>query len=463
MLRPQIIWPAAFLLLASITGPPLITIIPPGHAPDERGHVLRADSLLYGQLIGHRETIGGVLSEGVIADSALAAVITVPAHPLLKTPEPVSPVKKWLATMVPWDRRPGFIQCGSIAGYAPLFYLPGALAIAFCKLLGLSPLTAFLGVRLANFCVFLAAGAAALRIAGRGRVLMACTLLLPMSLGLAASCSQDGMLIAAATLAVACLTRQLFWPAVGLLTCIALAKPPYAPLALLLLSTLRRTPQAARRAVAGVALVVLPASFWSLLEGRVAVVTRHDAAAEAGPLWPGPRPALFAGPDIHAQLHVLASHPWAIVWLPLQSIAGQPGELLREAAGILDYLCLNLPAWLYAAWYAALACAIAAECCGRPRATRLRLSEAVLACVAILLSVLAIGMALYLQWTPVGMPWIGGIEGRYVLPLLPVLVLALPRLARPRLEPYLAGVPLCVAAMDAAILPGLATGFYPFR
>jgi hypothetical protein len=354
-----------------------------------------------------------------------------------------------------------------------LVYVPGALAIGLCKLLGFSPLSAFLGVRLANFCVFLVAGAAALRIASRGTVVMACTLLLPMSLGLAASCSQDGLLIAAAALAVACLTRvegapapmaaRWFWLAVTLLAGVALAKPPYAPLGLLLLIPVRRTLRAAFGVLPGVALVVVPAAAWSVLEGRVAVVTRHDAVAEAGPLWPGERPALFTGPDIGAQLHVLAAHPWALVWLPLHSVASDSGALVRQAVGILDYLCLDLPGWIYYVWFVALGCAIAAEWFGGGRAARWRFGDAVLSGVAVLLTVLSIGIALYLQWTPVGMAWIGGIEGRYFLPLLPGVVLGLPRGGRPRLAHGFAAVVLIAAAVDAAVLPGLVAAFYPLR
>jgi hypothetical protein len=129
--------------------------------------------------------------------------------------------------------------------------------------------------------------------------------------------------------------------------------------------------------------------------------------------------------------------------------------------GILDYVCLTLPVWLYLTWDIGLACALAAHVCATGSDARLSWRDVLLAWSAILLSVIAIGLALYVDWTPVGMPWIGGLQGRYFLPLLPALALCLPRLSHPRLAAVLAAPCIAAAVLSVAVLPGIVSAFYP--
>jgi hypothetical protein len=462
----------AFLIVAALIGPYLAFHIPPGHMPDEANHVARADSLLYGQVIGHRELVQGKLTEGVFADEALQRVIAPPVNPALAQAQPLSPVQKWLATQVPWNTKPVFIDGGSVAGYMPLPYIPQALAIGLCRVAGFSPLLAFRAARMANLYCFLLLGGAALFWTTRGAALIFCTLMVPMTLSLAASCSQDGLLIAAAALAVACLTRaaetaaplrsKWYFTAAGLLALVAAAKPPYVPLAGLLLLPLRFSAPVMRRQSMAVALAVLPALIWAAIEAHYAALPPLREAAEAGPLWPGSRPAVFSGPDVAAQMRVILAHPFLALKMPLVDMYGGSGHLLREAIGKLDYLCLALPAWLYTAWTVALASALAADICGRTPASRLRVPDFVYANLCVLLGGTAIGLALYLEWTPVGMPWIGGIQGRYLLPLVPVFALSLPRFSL-RWTGVFHIVPVCVAAASALALPGILAAFYPLR
>ncbi len=466
-------WSWLFLLIAILTGPALVLRIPPGHAPDERNHILRADSLLHGQVIGHREFQNGRLVEGVVADEALSTVITLPPAPSNITQQPISPLQKWLATQVPWDEHASFIEAGSIAGYMPLFYVPGACAIALSRAAGLSPYVAFLAVRSLNLYCFLILGAVALRVARRGTALIFAILLLPMTLSLAASCSQDGLLIASTACAVACLTRTLSpdgrthtrWlvAAACLLALVAAGKPPYAPLALLLFLPSRSSKAHLARRAGLVVLTILPALAWAFFEARLANVTMLRTPEEAGPLWPGPRPAVFSGPDPLAQLDVLLHHKEMIFLLPLQVIFHDAGIFLQQGVGVLDYLCLYLPGWLYLTWYTGLACALAAHICAAPSSARLTLPDFLLSSTAIFLSVVLFSLALYLDWTPVGMPWIGGIQGRYFLPLLMALPLCLPRLDRPRVAYALSAPPILAALISAATLPRLVSAFYPLR
>ena len=460
-------WPVFFVLLALPLGVFLALRVPPGHVPDERNHVLRAESLLHGAWIGERGMQDGHPVSGVLADEAIARVITDPISGVFGQPAPWTSGMRRQAAEIPWNTGPAFAEAGSVAGYMPPTYLPGALAIFGARLTGGGPLTAFLAMRLANLLCFLLLGGAALRWATTGRALIAAILLLPMTLSLAASCSQDGLLIAMMALATACLMRARLHPRPSrsrpfLAACLLLAvvicgKPPYAPLGLLLGLPLRRSDatELSRRAVA-ILLAILPALGWMVAELAIVATPIVRGLAEAGPLWPGSRPALFPGPDFKAQFRVLSAAPWRVITLPLISIAGELRLRLREMIGELDYLSLMLPAMFYHLWDVSLAAASLEA--GTDEASW---PDRLLIGVAIVLSICLVGTALYIQWTPVGMPWVAGIQGRYLLPLLPLLALGMPRLPLGRAAPFLAAAPLAVGVIELVWLPPVIAAFYP--
>ena len=167
---------------------------------------------------------------------------------------------------------------------------------------------------------------------------------------------------------------------------------------------------------------------------------------------PGPPGVRFESANAAAQLRVLAADPLRVVTLPLRTIATDPW-LAREMVGLLGWLIIPLPAWLYATWAAAIGCAIGADGLGRPGGRFLeQLADASLLVLAVLVGVVLIYVSQYLIWDLVGAERILGPQGRYLLPLVPMLALAVPRVAPS--GPLLRAA-LCVPAVAAA-LAGLA-------
>ncbi len=434
-----------FLALALPLGLLLVQLVPLGQVADEPAHVLRADSLLHGEWIGRRvmqhSPDGGFHpSEGVDADRALLAVIVALPRPLDTVPMQINPAALARSTTVPFGQVQ-FSEIGTIASYFPVFYLPAAAVLSVAKTVHLSAREGFLAARFANLLVALSMGAASLILARRGAALLFAMLLSPTSMALMASVNQDGLLIAASALAASLTTRigadaapwrqPAYLGAAVLVGCLCLAKPPYMPMTALLLLPLG-SPQrrwlpgwpAVRLATLGA--ILLPVLFWTWANVHYAAAPVFRVPEEAGPLWTGPRPAIFAGTNMAAQLQVLLVKPWRLVWLPMHSFLDHPA-ILRQMVDVLGWLNLLLPDWLVGLWATALILTLLEALASRrhPGQAVEAVSETMLLGIAVLTTVLLIYLSQYLSFTPVGWNWISGPQGRYLIPLLPILCLAI--------------------------------------
>ena len=280
----------------------------------------------------------------------------------------------------------------------------------------------------------------------------------------------DGVLIAAACLVAALLTRPEAgsrWAGVVALALLIAAKPVYVPLALLAgLAEPWQRPGFAQRAAA-VVLAAAPAAIWFAVAQHYAVVpfVRGEPYV-AGPLWPGPAGQVFGTTDTREQLRVFLHDPALIVTLPLDSLR-HGFALLLSLVGILGTLDVLLPRWLYAVWFVALAAALAGALLGAERDTRSWPAWAsLLGLLSVAASVVAVFDGQYLSWTLVGASTIDGVQGRYGLPLLPMIGLALPYLRLPggrALRTVLEAPAMLAAAAGLVVMPALLVMTYYLR
>jgi drug/metabolite transporter (DMT)-like permease len=144
----------------------------------------------------------------------------------------------------------------------------------------------------------------------------------------------------------------------------------------------------------------------------------------------------------------------------------EAGTKAREAIGVLGRLDLSLPGWLYGLWAAALAAAVLGDMLPEDRGGGPRVQETLLIVAIGVACLFATYLALYLSWTLVGAERIEGVQGRYLLPLLALLGLALPLLRVPRATALRAGCALVVTAaglVSIATVPALAVRAYYLR
>ena len=434
--RGRLVPLAVFLLLVV----PLVAFcawrVPTGEVPDEPTHVMRAASLLHGEIIGHRaaspniET--GAQDAGVIGNTGLALASVAGTGERAPLPAGASRAARlaWVRS-IPWQPKPSFVSSANTAAYAPVTYIPAALGLGAAILLGAKPHAAIIGARLANVLFFAVIGALALLLAARGRLLLLMTLSLPMTIWLAGSVSQDGLAIGVAVLGAALLTRgekAAFWCGCAALAVLVLQKPPFLPLAILPLVVAPGGLAVRRwlRPVAGAAIVALPGLMWSVaVAALVSVPLLPGEPYHPGPLWPGDPTRLFRSAIAPAQIQVILHHPLQVALLPVTANGRALPSLWLQFMGILGQLSIRLPRLLYTLWSLAILSGIAALA-ANPRAPGRRWFIAPAAVLGILGSIELIFAALYLTWTPVGMDRVDGVQGRYFIPLLPILLFVLP-------------------------------------
>lgn len=471
--------PALFALVALPVLVMFALAVPTGEVPDEVAHILRADSVRHGEIAGFRSTRldeqgNPAIDVAVHADGSLllAGFEFRPGAPLIDKHVSRHRLDELLG--MSWANRFETVSIPNTAVYPPIMYLPAAAGLEAAKLAGAGPYASILFARLVNAALYLAAGLAALALAWRGRTILFAVLCLPMSLALAASVNQDGVVIACAALAAALLTRsslRAWWFGVLLFGLAAMAKPFLLPLVLIVPATMpdgvRRAPG---RALAGVALALVPALAWgAAMATFVAAPFVRGPAQPGGPLYAGPPGTVFATTNPGEQLHILLADPYRLLSLPIDSAWDKGEWLWREVVGVLGTLDVLLPIDVYDWWVWALGAALLAGLLANP--FRLEGRRVLPGLAALLGLVCAVWMAYllqYLSWTRVGDAVIDGIQGRYFIPVaalaLPVLAFAeQPSRLGSALRTALSLPVVLIAVADVAILPLTVLNAYYIR
>lgn len=392
----------------------LVVVIPPFQAADENRHFFRAWQISEGQIlpdwrppaaVDSDEThtfqtpVGGLLPVGI--DHVLKAV---DARRLrFHADQQVSVCRLADAFDVRLDaHRRLFFRFPHNAAYAPWPYLPQALAYAASRQVSDRPLVAFYAGRVINAALAFALFAWAWRVAPALRTPLAALFLVPVVGFQMASLSPDALIIGAAALyTVLCIPAldpggRCRWGLRLPLAWLFMAKPVYGPLLLLALLDHRH---GRGRAVAGIVLACLPQIAWMVASRPVAVPFRMDRNLD--PL---------------AQLAGLAAEPMRVFEVLVATVEERTWQYVESMVGVLGWLDYSIgPGWILAVYGVLILAVVAAGGVGAPR------WQGGLALGLVAVSVAGTLAAAYLMFTTVGQATVGGVQGRYFLPLLPAV------------------------------------------
>ncbi len=393
------ILPGLFLIYALPAVIFLSIAVPPFQVTDEFAHFERADQIARGSLISSR--LGGRIGRDEADFGALYREMWFHRE-VKQTLERADRSSRFR-----WLDKVRLENFQNTAQYGPLLYVPQAIAIEAGRLTELSVARTLLLTRLFNGLTACLVGFLALLLCEHAIALTFFTLLLPMTLSEFGSASQDALIISLSVLVVAIGSRVVvqnrpastaeFATFAYVLAATTMARPSQIALAALtLLFVSRHDPKWLHKSIIAVASVAIIAAWFKLLPRLV----------------PNPPP----GASYVEQFSQIVADPvWflSVIWT---SLSDQAGWLLQTVVGRLGWLDTVMPAWYYAAAAVVFFCALLA-----PNNVRLSLGSAFVAGSTLLATFMAICGALYLSWTPVDKPMIDGLQGRYILPVLPLL------------------------------------------
>lgn len=414
---------AAYFLtaLVAVAGAAYLVATPPYQVADEPQHFLRAVQVSQGQIFAtaHGTQLGGVLPVAVIQDSTRFTHMAF--HAEIKTS--LAEIREKLGTsrrLSDQDAaRPEFVAFANTAIYSPVPYVPQAVAVSLSRALDL-PVTAWLyAARCANLLAFVLLCFFAIALAGgsgRGRLALFALAVMPMTAFQAGAAGADSVVLGLSFLSVAiAVAARLRWSnrlgtaALAVAALLSTAKSVYVlvPLVLvpaILLSDLgRRTKIGWTAGLAGACLV--PGALWSIVTKATFRPHRTDAVIDP------------SGQAAHFLMHPL-EFGTAVARTSMHYLT----QYTESFVGTLGWLDTRLPG-VFIGLYLGLLVAVLfigrKADTDRPSPRLERVWYFVLWSATILLIFASLAMV----WNPVGVAVIEGIQGRYFIPLVPLLLL----------------------------------------
>lgn len=392
-----------FGIAALILGAAYVFLTPPFDVPDEVGHYWRASSIAYGYANADRP----MMPRGF---RIIVWLFFTPTRDLHMTAEKLRLGRGvQLEPFAPVPLRvPSY--------YSPAAYVPQIGAAFVTRIVAARPFFGFYAGRLAALLASIALVMLAGLLAPEFRDHLHAVALLPMSLFLFASWSADAMTIAAAFLTSALLLRAIRSETtittreMVLLACasiwLSLCKPSYALIALLALLIPRR------RFVVVLLALVIAASIFSVSLTMSTAVTR-------------PRSDIPV--DAHAQLQFIKDDPQRFAAVLIRDLRQNGVDYIQSMIGRFGLYDVPLPNVVVVFFLALLAAVGLVN--GPPLPLRVRF----LALLIVAVIVFSILTYLYLTSSIAGGTTIEGPQGRYILPVLPLL-LTLIRVPQARLR-----------------------------
>jgi hypothetical protein len=390
----------------------LVALVPPLQSPDETIHVCRAAQLSRGALLSIVDARGRA---GNYVDVGLWWLTPVFLDILNGQRGTMSWARFERARQLRWTGTLTFCEMPGLS-YGPIAYAPQALGLLVGRVLGLSVLTSYYMARLFAATVGLALGNLALRMMPCGRLLAFIVLVLPMTLFQLASMSQDAFQIPAAVLVIALGTRLIArgdensakspWSLVALAAVVAAGRPPLVPLAFLAATPPPPGDAGERRGAWRNRVLAVAACLVVLVVWFSAVAPRYQETRRGSVVDPA------------RQVAFLRENPGHLASIVTTSFVVSGRRWAEQTVGVIGWLDARLPSWLYHVAWGLLAAAVLID----PfRRVRVDVMTRGLHLVVFGVSFLGVLWATYLAWSDVGAARIRGVQGRYFLPLIPLL------------------------------------------
>jgi uncharacterized membrane protein len=394
-------------VLATAIGILYLVVTPPYQVPDEWNHYVRSEAIAEGHVVPDMTWQGDCASFPDGVERFVRAMYRTEGTFTLREMREAAAIRR--------DTGGISTLCFS-SWYTPLPYAPQVIVAAISRALVIRPFVTFYAGRLFNLGFAILLLLAAMRAAPEHRDVIAAVVLLPMAMFQLASWSADVPTFAAAVLLTALLLRAarsqemvttreaLILAAMALV--VALCKPVYFLIALLVFAVPRRRFRSRSQRVAVLSGVLLAVAIGVATAAATAGQARYNARINL-PI------------DARQQARCVASNPIRFAHVALDDLRVNGTAYVEEMTGRLGMMNVKLPSPI--TWIEVLLLVVIGVACTPPVSAFQRL-------LAMFITVATIGGVLlsqYLIWSVICGHAIEGVQGRYFLPILPLAAASL--------------------------------------
>ena len=392
-------------------------ITPPFQAPDENQHYMKALAVRQGDVLTKQRgpAIGTDLPRAALDIHRVDFPTDVPATVRVFDADQLRQSAAADAGRTGTD----FADFPNVASYAPTLYVPGAVGLAAGKGMGLSSLGTFYVARLVNALAGLALLIAALQLLPFGRNALLVTALLPTFAYQTGSLSPDAVINGLGFVGLALALRIGFMgsaPArsAGLLLTgplLALCKGVYLPIMAAGLRWPTRRDPRLWLILCAMALGAIAFVAWMHYSGGSQALY-HIQSRKTGE-------TMMTAP-LRDQLATILASPLGYIHILVTSVIERAPVYALQIVGRFGWNAILLPLLAYPLAALMLAAGVATG-----TGARFGLGQRAWWLAVALGVALLIETAMYLTGTPLGADYIQGTQGRYFLPVLPLILIAL--------------------------------------
>lgn len=405
-------------ILGAFFGLSLVFITPPFQVPDEPNHFYRACQVSQGGFLGQFEQARSYPG-GFLPESLERSVVQLTRGVQQNTERRYS--ISWIQEAFEIELEPGrekFLAFPNTVIFSPVSYLPQAAGIAAGRALDLPPLALLYLGRLAALAFTVLLGCWTLHVIRFFRWPLLLLLLMPMTVFQAASVSADavtnalsiafcGSILSEMSGCAGPISRARKAQWAGLFALVTLSKTVYVILGLLIFMIPPERFGGRRRQLG-----FLSAFF--MLGGAAFVGWSWFANSVYVPFHP------YVHTNLREQLSLVLTNPAGFVEMVFWAFVRQREAYRHMFIGVLGWLDTYLPVWLLNAYTILLL--LAAGFDGDPD-LRMGFARRIWLGFTAAAGLLAVSLSTYCLWTAVGSAEIDSIQGRYFIPLAPVVLL----------------------------------------
>lgn len=417
--------------------------------PDEGAHFYRAYQISNGGIVSEniKSTTGGMIPKELksyIENDFYTNVLDNHQSPPLS-------YNKYFTNRVNLKNQT-FVDFRSSAIYSPMAYIPQAIGLKAAQVIYPSLGVMMVLARFVNLAVYILLISIAIRIAKKGKWVYVVLGLFPVAIQQAASLSSDVMTIGISFVWIAFIINMYLqrekisrkqW-IIALILAIGLALTKQTNIILLLpvlfvpSGIFRDIWHKFRFIISVLGVGILAIVLWLL----VMKLNNYNLQIS--------KEALV---DQTGQINFLLQHPLSVISILWRTYILGPWTdfYIRTMHGVFSWLTYSLPLSFTVFGYAGLLMTFMYDDTNISKLQRQDKSVkrlAIIYTLVFIISLIALAGTLYIAWTPVSQGWVNGIQGRYFLPIIPLLIpmfmVIREKLRITTSKPYAMGILVCI-------------------